>query len=211
MSATCMTRVQMWLDNAWYGHVFAWSFLAKFVLLTEGHLSSMWQCNIRNIMTFLHMVFNETEGLKVSFSIHVDTYLSMIDIIELPCIHVWVSLLLPTSSTLWNENTKIHHRQYKSRTDTRNCFQCCVSFCEKKLGLKKEFQSGLLKCNYILDCISISKSIAWWSYKCCQYMKQVFKILMHFKIVSYCIRELFVSFWEDQSNETVRSDKLVAF
>ena len=111
--STYMTRVHLWLDNAWYGHVFAWSFLAKFVLLTEGHLSSMWQCNIRNIMTFLHMVCNETEGLKVSFSIHVDTYLSMIDIIELPCIHVWVSLLLPTSSTLWNENTKLHH-QYKS-------------------------------------------------------------------------------------------------
>ena len=159
------------------------------------------------------MVCNETEGLKVSFSIHVDTYLSMIDIIELPCIHVWVSLLLPTSSTKWNENTKLHH-QYKSRTDTRNCFQCCVIFCDEKLGLKRvsvrPLEMQLMK-YYLLDCISISKSIAWWSYKCCQYMKQVFKILMHCKIVSYCIIQLFASFWEDQSNEIVCSNKLVAF
>ena len=149
-----MTRVHMWLDNAWYGHVFAWSFLAKFVLLTEGHLSSMWQCNIRNIMTFLHMVCNETEGLKVSFSIHVDTYLSMIDIIELPCIHVWVSLLLPTSSTKWNENTKLHHQYGCSKL-----FWMLCNFLWQEIGIKKSFSQASWNATYEILSIGLYLNI----------------------------------------------------
>ena len=145
MSATCMTRVQMWLDNAWYGHVFAWSFLAKFVLLTEGHLSSMWQC-----MTFLHMACNETEGLKVSFIIHVDIYQW-----KKSCIKTsWVSLLLPTSSTKWNENTKLHHQYGCSKL-----FWMLCNFMWQEIGIKKSFSQASWNATYEILSIGLYLNI----------------------------------------------------